>query len=176
MSDQTIGPSDSLLRTGVADVADLARALPSRERLAKGPVAVVECFQQIPCDPCASSCARGAIAPFADINDLPKLDADRCNGCGLCVAHCPGLAIFITDETYGQDETLVKLAYEFLPLPEKGQLVVALDRSGAEAGQARVVRVQKPKDKRDTPVVWIAVPRELGQSVRHIRVGGNQRA
>ncbi|MHB0884568.1 MAG: 4Fe-4S ferredoxin [Bacillota bacterium] len=170
-------PSAALLRTGLPAAEDLAVARPSDERLARGALAVLECFQRIPCDPCASSCRRGAIAPFADINDLPSmLEADKCNGCALCVARCPGLAIFIIDLNHSPDEALIKLAYEFLPQPEKDQVVAALDREGREVGRARVIRVQKPRDKAETPVVWIAVPKDLAWTVRNIRVEGNHGA
>ncbi|MHB8946924.1 MAG: 4Fe-4S ferredoxin [Bacillota bacterium] len=170
-------PSAALLRTGLPAAEDLAVASPSDERLARGALAVLECFQRIPCDPCASSCRRGAIAPFADINDLPSmLEADKCNGCALCVARCPGLAIFIIDLNHSPDEALIKLAYEFLPQPEKDQVVAALDREGREVGRARVIRVQKPRDRAETPVVWIAVPKGLAWTVRNIRVEGNHGA
>ncbi len=164
------GPSEALIRTGLPSAEDLERVRPSAERLTHGAVAVLECFQRIPCDPCASSCHHGAIAAFADINDLPSMDAERCNGCGLCVARCPGLAIFIVDEHHAPGEALIKLAYEFLPLPARDQVVTALDRAGREVGQARVVRVQRPKEKTDTPVVWITVPKDLAWTVRHIKV------
>lgn len=170
MSAVTTGPSEELHRTGVPGEPDLAAVTPDEARLARGPVAVLECFQRIPCDPCASSCHRGAIRPFADINDLPSIDRDKCNGCGLCVARCPGLAIFVIDETFGPDEALVKMAYEFAPLPDEGQMVSALDRQGRAIGPARVVRVQKPRTKEETPVVWVAVPKGQVGIARNIKV------
>lgn len=163
------GPSEGLRRTGVPDRVDLARVFPDEARLARGPVAVLECFQEIPCDPCASSCRRGAIKPFDDINDLPSIDRERCNGCGLCVARCPGLAIFVIDEAFGPDEALIKMAYEFT-LPGKNQEVTALDREGRVVGPARVVRVQRPKTKEETAVVWVALPKGQAWMVRNIKV------
>jgi len=173
MSESRLGPSETLRRTGVpaeADLDGLKSALARPAGMVAGPMAVLECFQRIPCDPCASSCKRGAIAPFADINDLPAFDPEKCNGCGLCVARCPGLAIFVVDETFGPDEALIKLAYEFLPLPERDGVVAALDREGRPTGQARVVRVQRPKSKDESTVVWVAVPKSLAWVVRSIRV------
>ena len=35
---------------------DLAKVLPSEERLNKGPVAITECFQEIACNPCVAAC------------------------------------------------------------------------------------------------------------------------
>jgi len=102
------------------------------------------------------------------MNDLPEIDFELCNGCGVCVSKCPGLAIFVVDQTYSEKAALVKIPYEFLPLPEKGEVVDALDRKGETVGKARVVDVLKFKDK--TCVINIAVPKELSMDIRNIRV------
>lgn len=156
-----------LEKTGLPTSEDLAKVSPSEERLSRGPVAIIECFQRIPCDPCYAACKRGAIKEFEDINDLPEIDFELCNGCGVCVSKCPGLAIFVVDQTFSEKEALVKIPYEFLPVPEKGEVVDALDRKGQRVGEARVVDVLKFKDK--TCVVSIAVPKELSVDVRNIR-------
>ena len=88
-----------LTRTGVPTDDDLREVTPSSARLARRRVAVVECFQEIPCDPCADACPFGAISPFTNINDRPQVLPDECVGCALCVAKCPGLAIFMVDLT-----------------------------------------------------------------------------
>ncbi len=41
-----------LKNTGVPDEKDLASVTPTKKRLEEGPVVMVECFQEIPCDPC----------------------------------------------------------------------------------------------------------------------------
>mgnify|MGYP005837658571 CR=1 FL=1 len=163
-----------LEKTGVPTAADLAGVIPPPERLAKGPVAVIECFQRIPCNPCAAACRQGAIREFADINDLPAIDFEKCNGCALCVSRCPGRAIFVVDETYAANEAVVKLPYEFLPVPAKGEEVALLNREGKVVGRGRVERVQGAGSKDRTLVVWVAVPKELSMEVRHIRAGGRQ--
>ncbi|MDP3058592.1 MAG: 4Fe-4S ferredoxin [bacterium] len=159
-----------LIKTGVPQGTDLEKVYPSSERLKKGGVAVIECFQNIPCNPCATSCPRGAIEPFADINDLPIIDHDACNGCAICVANCPGLAVFVIDESFSSTETLVKMPYEFAPLPKVGATVSALNRAGEVIGEAKVVRVQMPISFDRTAVVHVVVPKELGQEARFIKV------
>jgi NADPH-dependent 2,4-dienoyl-CoA reductase/sulfur reductase-like enzyme/Pyruvate/2-oxoacid:ferredoxin oxidoreductase delta subunit len=162
--------STQLLETGAPAPEDVARATPPPERLARGPVAVVECFQRIPCDPCAAACKHGAIAPFADINDLPRIDHDACDGCGACISRCPGLAIVVVDESR-PDAAVVRLPCEFLPLPRPGDEVSALDREGRPVAAGRVVRVQSGRALDRTAVVWLEVPRGMGMVVRHFIAG-----
>jgi Fe-S-cluster-containing hydrogenase component 2 len=148
------------------------RTIPDCKRRAAGPVVVIECFQKIPCDPCHEACNQGAIGAFDDINCLPEIDFEKCNGCGRCIPRCPGLAIFVVDETWKDDLALVKLPFEFIPLPCEGQRVYGLARNGVELCEAKVIRVENTKRHDRTPVVWVEVPRTLAMDVRHIRVGG----
>lgn len=153
-------------KTGVATEQDLALVTPPAERRAKGPVAVIECFQNIPCNPCYTACKRGAIQEFADINDRPIIDIEKCNGCGVCISHCPGLSIVVIDESYSDTEALIKLPYEFVPLPQEGSFVTALDREGKPVCRAKVVKVLNTKAQDRTPVISLAVPKEMSMTVR----------
>lgn len=161
-----------LINTGIPAKEDVAAVTPPEDRFSQGPVAIVECFQEIPCNPCVEACRRGAIIPLKDINDLPKVDFGKCNGCGLCIVQCPGLAIFVVDKTYSDTHAVVRLPYEFLPLPERGQFAAGLDREGKERGLFEVVRVIPGAAKNKTTTVWLAVPKELAMDVRNIRAGG----
>ena len=145
-----------LAKTGIPTPEQIKAVKPPQERLEKGPVAIVECFQEIPCDPCFTSCSRGAILPFKDINDLPRIDYDRCNGCGNCVGHCPGLAIFIVDETYGENEALIKIPWEFLRLPPAGSRVAGLNREGKEVAPVTVKILRSPKRTAPTSWCWLS--------------------
>ncbi len=164
-----------LIRDGIPTPEDLASVLPPAQRLAKGAVAIAECFQEIPCNPCSRACPKNAITVEPDINAKPKINFDLCIGCGICVAQCPGLAIFVVDMTYGEDTALVQLPYEFLPLPEAGQKVQCLDRAGKVRGQFPVAKVTGGK-KNQTYLVSVAVPKELAMEIRNIRVGGEEHA
>ncbi len=159
-----------LERTGIPTDDDLEKVIPDKKRLAKGPVVIIECFQKIPCDPCAISCKLGAIKPFKDINDLPIVDFDKCTGCGICISSCPGLAIFVIDMNYSDEKSLIKLPHEMLPLPEKGEDVYALDRAGSILGKVKVVRVLKIKNK--TNIISLEVPKSMVMKVRSIKVEG----
>ncbi|MCR4401721.1 MAG: 4Fe-4S binding protein [Firmicutes bacterium] len=147
--------------------------IPDQGRRSRGPCVAIECFEEIPCDPCHDACRRGAIRPFSQINHLPEVDFDVCNGCGACIPACPGLAIFVVDETWKDDFAVVRLPYEFLPVPSPGDEVAGLDRSGQERCAARVVKVERSAKHDRTTVVWVEVPKSLSMEVRHIRVGGS---
>lgn len=132
----------------------------------RGPKAVIECTEDIPCNPCATCCSKNAITLKGDsIIDLPVIDESLCNGCGICVAKCPGMAIFVVDQDKGE----VSFPYEFLPLPEKGQSVEATDRQGKVICQGEVSRVMQSKQFDHTTVMTIAVPPEYVDEVRGIR-------
>ena len=161
-----------LIKDGIPTAEDLAGVMPSAERLAKGPVAITECFQKIPCNPCSQACPQKAIHVEPDINETPRVDFDRCNGCGTCIKRCPGLAIFVVDMTYSADSALIKLPFEFLPLPKEGQYAAGLDRSGAERGYFRVARVIPGGKQNLTYTICLEVPKELAMEVRNIRPGG----
>jgi ferredoxin len=148
---------------------ELKPQVPPRERLQRGPVAIVECIEEIPCNPCVESCPQGAITIPGGLNQIPRLDWEKCTGCGLCISSCPGLAIFLVDLTRGKELAAVSLPYEFRPLPEKGDRVLALDREGRGLGKAEVLRVQTGRRLDRTPVVTIAVPREWALKARNIK-------
>jgi len=161
-----------LLETGIPTKEDIQTVSPPAGRFAKGPVVIVECFQEIPCNPCVDACKFNAITKLNGINDLPKVDFDKCNGCGSCIAQCPGLAIFVVDKTYSEKFAVVRFPYEFVPVPEKGQLACGLDRAGQERGSFEVVRVVSGGAKNKTTVIWLAVPQELAMEIRSIKAGG----
>jgi Fe-S-cluster-containing hydrogenase component 2 len=144
--------------------------VPSKERLEKGPVVVVECAQEIPCNPCVDACVRGAIRIDGSITLLPYLVEEVCTGCGACIAVCPGQAIFVVDATYSATEGTVQMPYEYTPLPKKGDEVDGLNRAGQTVCSARVLRVLTPKSYDRTAIVTVVVPKEMVMEVRSVRV------
>jgi len=155
---------------GIPTPDELAKCpgYPNLDRLLRGPVAVIECTEEIPCNPCEEACSKGAIKIGSPITNLPALDEDKCSGCGLCISSCPGLAIFTVDLTYSGNEALVSFPFEYLPAPGVGEKVVATDRQGREVCEGKVIRILgKPRQDR-TLVVSISVPKECGLIVRGI--------
>lgn len=164
--------SQQYLRDGIIQTADLAffNLLPPQERLqAKRPVASIECIQEIPCNSCAFACKLGAIR-MENVNDVPKVDFEKCTGCMACVMVCPGLAVFLMRSADGRG--FVTLPYEFLPIPRAGDSVATFDREGKLLGEARVTWVLAPERNDGTGVVTIEVPVDWLFKARGIRVSG----
>ena len=141
---------------------------PSLERLEQGPVAFIECVQDIPCNPCEEACPFGAIIVGEPITNLPVLYGDKCTGCGACIAKCPGLAIFKVHLHYTANTSLVEFPYEYCPLPGKGEIVPCGDRKGDFVTDGRVVSVKNAKAHDGTAVVGVEVPKACCLEVRTI--------
>jgi len=154
-------------RDGILEPRQLLPLIPQAERLAIGPVAIIECVENIPCDPCVASCPKGAIRIEGDMNGTPSVDFGTCNGCGLCVSACPGLAIFVVDMSLGAGTATVSLPYEYTPLPSVGDTVVTLSREGKILGEGTVKRVLQAKALDRTPIVTLEVPSDHAMDVRH---------
>jgi Fe-S-cluster-containing hydrogenase component 2 len=160
--------SESLVYTGIPSREELASCpgVPGEERLRKGRVAVIECVQRIPCNPCVAACPFGAISINGGITELPVLNGEICTGCGKCVPRCPGLAIFLVDMTYSETEATVDFPYEYLPLPREGDTVAALNRAGERVCSGRVIRVLDSPGCDGTQVIRLALPRKYAGEVR----------
>ena len=106
----------SLRETGILTTAELKEMgmFPSEERMRKGPVAIAECVEHIPCNPCETSCPFHAICVGDHISNLPNVDFGVCTGCCSCVSACSGLAIFIMDKSYSDTVGSVSFPYEYV--------------------------------------------------------------
>lgn len=79
--------------------------LTSKEQLEKGPIAIIECIQSIPCDPCIYACRHGVIEKKA-LTAPAEINYEKCIGCGECVSECPSLAIFVINMNFRERMTL----------------------------------------------------------------------
>jgi len=111
----------NFIKDGILDTNDFI--VPPEVRRQKGRVIMIECVQRIPCNPCSEVCPRKAITIIGDITNIPEVDFDKCNGCGICIANCPGLAIFSVDESFAGEVAKVGIPYESKPLPVAGETV-----------------------------------------------------
>ncbi|KAF0091935.1 MAG: BFD (2Fe-2S)-binding domain-containing protein [Fusobacteria bacterium] len=119
-------------------------------------IARINCLQPIPCNPCETSCPFGAIYIGEDITNRPILDLEKCKGCGICVAACPGIAITMAMIT-GDAKDFVSIPYEYLPLPLVGDTVVLVDTNGVDLGEGLVEKLNRPNKKDPTTLVYVSV-------------------
>ena len=148
-------------KTGVLEKGDLD--LPSPDALKRG-VAISECIQDIPCNPCVDACPFQAIK-METLTDIPRIDYDTCTGCGKCVEICPGLALFVVKIL--EDCSHVTLPYEFLPVPQRDDSVHIRDRWGNVQGKGKVVRVKKINGG---ALITVEVEKDLGMEIRNIGI------
>jgi len=99
-------------------------------------VAIIECVEEIPCNPCEHSCKLYGIVKES-FTKPGKVNWELCIGCAACVAECPALAIFIQEISNGKG--YVSLPYEMLPNPEIGKNVQLLNRKGTLVGEGKIV-------------------------------------
>ncbi|MGN0055223.1 MAG: FAD-dependent oxidoreductase [Atopobiaceae bacterium] len=167
-TEEGIPVSTSLLEHGFVADDEIERFPGVTHRQGIHPV--IECTQNIPCNPCQDVCPKHCIKVGDHITALPQLEPDaQCIGCGLCVASCPGQAIFLLDETDVPGYADVSLPYEFLPLPTKGQRGVALGRDGKPVCEAEVVSVKRTKAFDHTAVVTMRVPADMAMRARFFK-------
>jgi len=138
-------------------------------RFDKGPVAVIECVQEIPCNPCEKACPQGAITVGRPITNLPVLDEEKCIGCAGCLASCPGLAIFWVHKDFTDTTSLVEFPYEYLPLPAEGASVPLAGRDGQYIAHGRVLKIIQNKNNDGTTLILAEVPKDFFMDIRTIR-------
>ena len=143
--------------TGVPSLNQVKERFPDVSILVK-PKAILECFQEIPCNPCSTSCPFDAITIGEDINKMPSINYSICTGCAKCVYSCPGLAIMVAQVI--EDYAYFKIPYELLPLPEVGEIWHGVNRAGEILTDVRIDRVMKNKSTDRTAVITVKVPKK----------------
>ncbi len=167
-TDEGIDISSSLLKNGFLGDDEVERFPGVIHK--KGIHPVIECTQNIPCNPCQDACPKKCISIGSNITSLPIAVAEsECIGCGMCVASCSGQAIFLVDEDCGDGSATVTLPYEFLPLPEEGTKGIALGRNGLEVCEATVVSVKTSKAFDKTNLLTMRVPKEYAMKARFFK-------
>lgn len=169
-TDEGIPVSQSLLAKGFVGDDEIER-FPGVTRK-KGIHPVIECTQNIPCNPCQDACRKHCIKIGSCITALPSVTEDaECTGCGMCVASCSGQAIFLVQEDYEPGFASITLPYEFLPLPQKGDKGTALSRSGQPLCEAEIVGVRTSPAFDHTNLLTMKVPNDFAMTARFYKAG-----
>ena len=105
----------------------------------EGVFPVLHCMQEIPCNPCMTSCPKDLIGTSGHpIMGIPEY-SDGCIGCERCVAVCPGLAVTLVDYRQSSEGPVVTVPFELGEwLLREGAEVTATDWEGEVLGSARI--------------------------------------
>jgi len=144
-----------LNRNGVPSLEQILSRFPEATLLTH-PKAILECYEDIPCNPCETSCPFDAIIIGSNIKVQPKLVTEACTGCGICVTSCPGLAIIVA-QIKGQ-EAIFKIPYEFIPYPNVNEIWHGVNRKGEVICDAKIQHVSLNKKQDHTMLVTVSVP------------------
>ena len=167
-TDEGIDISTNLLENGYLDENEVNKYPGVTSQ--KGIHPVIECTQNIPCNPCQDACKVGCIKIGNNITSLPIVDCNKkCIGCGMCVASCSGQSIFLVNEDYDDNYASVTMPYELLPLPQKGDKVIALDRSGKEVCNAEIIDIKTNKNFDNTNLLTMKVPKNMAMKARFFK-------
>ncbi|MCR5144664.1 MAG: FAD-dependent oxidoreductase [Lachnospiraceae bacterium] len=167
-TEEGIDISKNLLRNGFVADDEIERFPGVVHKVGVHPV--IECTQNIPCNPCQDACSKGCISIGNNITCLPFVkDDSQCINCGMCVANCSGQAIFLVDEDLGDGSATVTLPYEFTPLPEVGTKGFGLSRSGEKICEAEVVSIKSVKAFDHTNLLTMKVPKEYAMKARFFK-------
>ena len=159
-----------MLKKGYIEEQELNRFPGVPDKKIKGLHPVIECTQNIPCNPCQDACKFGCIKVGDKITRLPEVNLEAaCAGCGKCVVSCSGQAIFLVDEDYEETSGTVTMAYEFLPRPAPGTRGTAYGRDGKAVCSAEVVSCRMNPSMDHTALLTIKVPKDMVMKARFFR-------
>ena len=167
-TEEGIEVSESLLKKGYVSDDEIERFPGVTHK--KGVHPVIECTQNIPCNPCQDACVKKCISIGDNITSLPIVTEEGdCIKCGMSIASCSVQAIFLVDEDCGDGTATVTLPYEFLPLPCEGSKGIALGRDGSKVCEATVVSVKSAKAFDKTHLLTMRVPKEFAMKARFFK-------
>ena len=132
---------------------------------------VLHCTQEIPCNPCMTSCPRGLITTGGhEILGIPEYSGG-CIGCRKCVAVCPGLAVTLVDYRRDGAFPTVTIPWEFHDhLAPQGAEMAVTDWEGEILGTGRVICVKPAPGFPGTRLLDLRVSGEIANRVAGVMV------
>ncbi len=149
--------------------------IPEKE---SGVFPIINCAQEIPCNPCTTVCPKNCIKLDGDtIMDVPIYANDACIGCEQCVSICPGLAITLVDYRKSSNYVVVTVPFEFEENKiKKGDTVIAVDTEGNKIEDDEVLDIKNIKSNNKTLLVKLKASKENAKKIAGIRVQEKENA
>ncbi len=137
----------------------------------EGVFPVLHCVQEIPCNPCMTSCPMDLIGT----EDHPIMGNPvfhgECTGCQRCVAICPGLAITLVDFRKSSESPVVTVPFELGGFRvEEGELLTVTGISGEVLGRAKVLGIRKTAGFPRTGLLRLEAPADIASAIAGVRV------
>jgi len=134
---------------------------------------LIQCAQEIPCNPCTEVCVLQSIKiKETSMMRRPQFEGD-CLGCARCVAICPGLAITLVDKGYDKTKKTARVVVPW-EMPEGtikiGQKVTTTEMEGETVGKGKVIAMKKSKWQNRRILVSLEVPYDDADKIAGIRM------
>lgn len=139
--------------------------------LHSGVFPVIHCMQEIPCNPCMTSCPKNLIGTRGHpILGIPEY-SDGCIGCEKCVSICPGLAITLVDFRKNPQKPVVTVPFELDSSGMRAGMELDLvDWEGVFLGKGILVQTREVPGGRRTVLLRIETSPGIAAGVAGVRV------
>jgi sarcosine oxidase subunit alpha len=137
----------------------------------EGVFPVLHCTQEIPCNPCMTSCPKNLIGTSGHpILGVPEYSSG-CMGCEKCVAVCPGLAITLVDFRKSGTSPVVTIPFEIASggMAEGDELTLT-DWEGEPLGRGRLRSLRQLPGRKGTTLLRVEVGEAIAARVAGVRI------
>lgn len=175
-----LGLSADRVPSGWAEKAEVLKSPGGRVHPHSSPSAtggvfpVLHCFQEIPCNPCMTSCPKNLIGTKGHpVLGIPEYSGEGCTGCGKCVAVCPGLAVTLVDSRKRPERPIVTIPFELGSwLLPTGRELDLTDWQGEPLGRGILVDARNAPGDGRTVLLRVETDARIAARVAGVRIQG----